>query len=256
MGKRDNIHYFKEVDSTMDEARKLARQGCPSFTVVVAERQRRGRGRMERTWLSDEGGLYFTLVVRPALSPSQCGRLNFLASVVLAGLLRDLGIQAGVKWPNDILVEGKKLAGMLSEMDTDGKTVRHLAIGIGLNVNNDPSPLEPRATSLKDLLGKRISRSLLLQSFLDSLEAAMARMDWQETLSSWRRLTVTLNRPVRVETSKETVEGTALDVDDTGALVVQLSDGSVRRIVYGDCFIKNPEQDSMPAGGEAREGQG
>jgi BirA family biotin operon repressor/biotin-[acetyl-CoA-carboxylase] ligase len=237
MIRRNNLHYFSEVDSTMDEARKLAQEGCPSFTVVVAERQRRGRGRMARTWRSDDGGLYFTLVVRPELSPAECGRLNFLASVVLAGVLGELGIQAGVKWPNDILVAGKKIAGMLSEMDTDGKTVRHLAIGVGLNVNNDPGPLEPQATSVKRLLGKRVSRSLILENFLDSLEAAMAHMDWQETLNDWRRLAVALNRPVRVETHSETVAGWALDVDDSGALVVRLSDGTIRRIVYGDCFV-------------------
>jgi len=221
----------------MEEARRLAREGCPSFTVVVAERQRRGRGRLARTWHSDPGGLYFTLVVRPALAPDECGRINFFASVVLAQLLRDLGIPAGVKWPNDILVQGKKIAGMLSEMETDGDTVRHLAIGIGLNVNNDPGRVEPRATSVKRLLGKRVSRSRLLERFLDALEAALDHMRWEETLSAWRSLAVTLNRRVRVETLGETVEGTALDVDDTGALMVRLSDGSVKRIVYGDCFL-------------------
>lgn len=237
MKKRANLHYFTEVDSTMDEARRLAHEGCPSFTVAVAARQRRGRGRMSRTWLSEDGGLYFTLVVRPALGPGEVGRINFMASVVMTEVLRELGIPAGVKWPNDILVSGEKIAGMLSEMETDGKSVRHLAIGIGLNVNNDPGPVTPPATSVKKLLGRPVSKSVLLERFLDSLEAAMGHMSWRETLDTWRRLAVTLNRPVRVETRNETVRGTALDVDDTGALVVRMADGSVKRILYGDCFM-------------------
>ena len=239
-GREDTIHYFPEIESTMDEARSMAQKGCPPFTVVVAERQKKGRGRMNRLWLSSEGGLYFTLVLRPDVSPAECGRVNFLVSVVLANLLRqDYHIDAGVKWPNDILVDGKKIAGMLSETATDRNRIQYLNIGIGLNVNNDPSPVEPNAVAMKTLLGKPVQQTGLLGRFLALLEEAMTQMTWPQTLAAWRNLTVTLGQQVRVVTTHEIVEGTAMDVDDTGALILKLADASIKKIIYGDCFI-NP----------------
>ncbi|MDX9785797.1 MAG: biotin--[acetyl-CoA-carboxylase] ligase [Desulfobacterales bacterium] len=239
-GRENAIHYFPEIESTMDEARNMAQKGCPAFTVVVAEQQRKGRGRMDRQWVSTKGGLYFTLVLRPDINPADCGRVNFLVSVVLANLLRkEYHIDAGVKWPNDILVDGKKIAGMLSEMATDGHRVQYLNIGIGLNVNNDPCRVEPNATTMKMLLGERVRRTTLLGRFLNLLEEAMVQMTWEQTLAAWRNLTVTLGRPVRVVTTREIVEGTAMNVDDTGALILKTTAGTTQKIIYGDCFI-NP----------------
>jgi BirA family transcriptional regulator, biotin operon repressor / biotin---[acetyl-CoA-carboxylase] ligase len=237
--REERIHYFQEIDSTMTEARKMARSGCPAFTVVVAEHQTQGRGRLKRTWHSPDGGLYFTVVLRPDLRPEDSGRINFLASVVLATVLQNhCGIDAGVKWPNDILVGDRKIAGMLSEQEMDGTHVHYVNVGIGLNVNNDPTPVEPNAVSIRELLGKQVLRAPLLNRFLDELERNMEKMSWEETLDAWRKLTVTLNRPVRVVTAQETVEGIAMDVDNTGALIVQLADGALKKIVYGDCFIR------------------
>jgi BirA family biotin operon repressor/biotin-[acetyl-CoA-carboxylase] ligase len=237
-GREERVHYFPEIDSTMTVARKMARAGCPPFTVVVAERQTLGRGRLNRSWHSADGGLYFTLVLHPTLRPEDSGQVNFLASIVLAQALQaHCGIDAGVKWPNDILVGGQKIAGMLSEQETDGARVHYVNIGIGLNVNNDPTPVEPRATSLKQLLGKPVLRAPLLSRFLDDLERGMGEMSWEETLDAWRKLAVTLNRQVRIVTTRETVEGIAMDIDNTGALILQLANGTQKRIVYGDCFI-------------------
>jgi BirA family transcriptional regulator, biotin operon repressor / biotin---[acetyl-CoA-carboxylase] ligase len=239
-GKREEqVHYYPEIDSTMTVARKMARAGCPPFTVVVAERQTFGRGRLDRTWHSADGGLYFTLVLRPPLRPQDSGRVNFLTSIVLAKALQaHCGIKAGVKWPNDILVENRKIAGMLSEQATEGTRVHYVNIGIGLNVNNDPTSVEPNATSLKKLMGKPVLRAPLLSRFLDDLERDMNAMSWEETLDDWRNLTVTLNRQVQIVTARETVEGTAVDIDNTGALILQLANGTQKKIVYGDCFIR------------------
>ena len=239
VGREERVHYFPEIDSTMTVARKMARMGCPPFTVVVAERQTLGRGRLNRTWHSPDGGLYFTLVLRPSLRPEDSGQVNFLTSIVLARVLQaHCGIEAGVKWPNDILVEDRKIAGMLSEQETDGTRVHYVNIGIGLNVNNDPTPVEPTATSLKKLLGKPVLRAPLLNRFIDELERSIEQMSWEETLDVWRKLAVTLNRQVRIVTTRETVEGMAMDIDSTGALILQLADGTQKRIVYGDCFIR------------------
>ena len=236
-GKKHNIHYFDEVDSTMDIARELARKQCPHFTVVIAGRQKKGRGRLKRNWLSSEGGLYFTIVVRPKIPPVLSSRVNFAASMILAKTLRNMfNINAMVKWPNDVLVDGKKISGILSEMEAEIDRVSFISIGIGINVNNDPTLHEPMATSLKKVLGKEIPRKEVLKAFLDHFEDALNNADFDDVVSEWKRYTETLNRHVRIVTTHEISEGLAVDVDDNGALILKLADGSVKKIIYGDCF--------------------
>lgn len=235
--KEHNIHYFDEVDSTMDIARELARKQCPHFTVVIAGRQKKGRGRLKRYWLSSEGGLYFTIVVRPKIPPILGSRVNFAASMILAKTLRNMfDIKAMVKWPNDVLVDGKKISGILSEMEAEMDRVSFINIGLGINVNNDPTPYEPMATSLKKILGKEVPRIEVLKTFLDHFEDAVKNTDFDNVVSEWKRYTETLNRHVRIVTAHEVSEGLAVDVDDNGALILKLPDGSLKRIIYGDCF--------------------
>ncbi|MBW2603672.1 MAG: biotin--[acetyl-CoA-carboxylase] ligase [Deltaproteobacteria bacterium] len=235
--KEPNIHYFDEVDSTMDIARDLARNQCPHFTVVIAGRQKKGRGRLERTWLSSQGGLYFTVVVRPEIPPASSSRVNFAASMILAKTLRNMfNIDAMVKWPNDVLVDGKKISGMLSEMEAEIDRVHFINIGLGINVNNDPTPDEPMATSLKKILGKEIPRIKVLKAFLDHFEDTINDTDFDHVVSEWKKYTKTLNRHVRIVTAREVSEGLAVDVDDNGALLLKLADGSMKKIIYGDCF--------------------
>ncbi len=237
--KKHNIHYFDEVDSTMDIARELARKQCPHFTVVIAGRQKKGRGRMKRSWLSSEGGLYFTIVVRPKIPPALSSRVNFAASMILAQTLRKMfNINAMVKWPNDVLVDGKKISGILSEMEAEIDRVSFISIGLGINVNNDPTPYEPMATSLKKILGKEVPRMKVLKAFLDHFEDAVNDAEFDNVVSEWKRYTETLNRHVRIVTAHEVSEGLAVDVDDNGALILKLADGSVKKIIYGDCFHK------------------
>jgi len=236
-GKKYNIHYFDEVDSTMDIARNLARKQCPHFTVVIAGRQKKGRGRLKRNWLSSEGGLYFTIVVRPKIPPVLSLRVNFAASMILAQTLRNMfNINAMVKWPNDVLVDGKKISGILSEMEAEIDRVSFISIGIGINVNNDPTPYEPMATSLKKILGKEIPRIEVLKAFLHHFENELNDADFENVISEWKRYTETLNRHVRIVTTHEVSEGLAMDVDDNGALILKLADGSMKKIIYGDCF--------------------
>ena len=237
--KEYRVHYFDEVNSTMDIARELARKDCPHFTVVVAGRQKQGRGRLKRTWLSSQGGLYFTIVVRPQIPPVLSSRVNFAASMILAQTLRNMfNINAMVKWPNDVLVDGRKISGILSEMEAEIDRVSFISIGIGINVNNDPTPHEPMATSLKKILGKKVPRIEVLKVFLDRFEDALNDADFDNVVSEWKRYTQTLNRHVRIVTAHEVSEGLAVDVDDNGSLILKLADGSVKKIIYGDCFHK------------------
>ncbi|MDX2500634.1 MAG: biotin--[acetyl-CoA-carboxylase] ligase [Deltaproteobacteria bacterium] len=235
--REDRIHYFPELTSTMDTARDLARKNCPEFSVVVAGRQTAGRGRLNRQWLSDDGGLYFTIVLRPDIAVPISSRVNFLASLTMARVLRDkYKIDAAVKWPNDILVDDQKLSGMLSELEAEADRVFFINVGMGINVNNNPSGIEPAAISLKTLLGREVSRIKLLTAFLDEFEKRLINTDFESVVSEWKQYTITLQRRVKIVTRRETCEGLALDVDDNGALIVKRDDGTLKQVIYGDCF--------------------
>ncbi len=232
-----NIFYYPKVSSTMDTAKDLARKDCPDFTVVVAGRQTRGRGRLKRRWLSDDGGLYFTMVLRPDIPVVLSSRVNFLASLTLARVLRGVfQVDAAVKWPNDILVDGHKISGMLSELEAETDRILFISIGMGININNDPSGVEPGASSLKKITGREISKKMLLARFLDEFEMSLKKIELENVISDWKKYTVTLNRQVKIVTHKEVSEGLAVDVEPDGALVLELADGTHKKIVYGDCF--------------------
>ena len=238
--RESKIIYYAELASTMDAAKHLARKGCPDFTTVIAGRQKKGRGRLNRQWLSEKGGLYFTMVLRPDLPPVLSFRVGLLSSVTLAQILNEIfGIDARVKWPNDLLVGERKICGVLSELEAEADRVAFINIGIGLNVNNDPSPIEPAATSLKNILGRKVSINEILARYLDSFEAQMQTAAYDEVIEQWKQLTVTLNRDVRVVTTHEVLTGKAIDIDETGALVLKCSDGSLKTIHYGDCFHRS-----------------
>jgi BirA family biotin operon repressor/biotin-[acetyl-CoA-carboxylase] ligase len=234
---QDRVHYFRETPSTMDEATALARQGCPDFTVAVAQRQTRGRGRLKRAWASDDGGLYFTVVVRPEIPILLAGMVNLAAGVDMAELLRSrYGIDARLKWPNDILVGERKLCGVLSQMEAEGGRVGHLNIGIGLNVNNTPRADAPNAVSLKALLGRSVPRRQILTAFLDIFSKRISTFDPRTIIEQWKSLNVTLGRRVRILTIRAELEGTAVDVDSHGGLMLELDDGSRQSVMVGDCF--------------------
>ena len=233
------IKYFSKATSTMDIARALARKGSPDFTVVIAGRQTRGRGRLKRAWYSSRGGLYFTIILRPQISPVLSPRINFAASLTIVRVFRKLyGIDAMVKWPNDILVNGKKVSGMLSEMEAEGDIVTFINIGMGINVNNDPEKKEPGATSLKKITGKNISRKKLLTEILNELEKMVNVKVLENVIPMWKKCTTTVGRQVKIVTGREISEGLATDVDENGALILKLADGSIKKIIYGDCFHK------------------
>ena len=237
-GRENRIHCHEAVDSTMTLARQLAREDCPEFTVVTADRQTGGRGRLGRVWHSSPGGLYFTIVLRPALPAPLSALTTFAAGLTWARLLQeDYGIEVGLKWPNDLLVRERKLSGMLSEMEAQGELVTFVNIGVGLNVSNDPTGEEPNAVSLFQITGKKIPRRDLLAGFLDRFERRMADLHGLDTIiAEWKPFAATLNRPVKIVTIRDSIEGIARDVDDSGALLVELSDGSIQRIIHGDCF--------------------
>lgn len=236
-GLEQRIHYFREIGSTMDAARKLAQGGVEQGTVVVAESQSRGRGRLSKEWLSPKGGIYFTVILRPKISPVYAPRINLMASVAVATTIRRLfGLKAELKWPNDVLIEGKKVCGILAEMNAEVDAVNFINLGIGINANTSVSQHEEKASSLKEQLGKEVSRREFFRSVLTELEKQQALLTKADLLEEWRRLSATLSRDVRIVAPGEEIIGQAIDIDSSGALIIKGKDDSLRTALAGDCI--------------------
>lgn len=222
----------------MDEARKKARKGSAHLSIIIAGTQTKGRGRLKRYWESDLGGLYFTMILRPEIHPSLSFRINFAAAVTFAQILNhDYGIKASVKWPNDILVDGAKLAGLLAEISAESDLVTWLNLGVGLNVNNDVRNVSPRACSMKQLLGRKIEQKEVLNKFLTKFKDRIDGSGLDSIVSEWKEYGCTLGRQVKIVTLTEEIIGQAIDIDETGALLIKKNDGSITRAIYGDCFL-------------------
>jgi BirA family biotin operon repressor/biotin-[acetyl-CoA-carboxylase] ligase len=231
------IHYFPQIGSTMDAARELAKKGAPGGTIVIAEVQTCGRGRLTREWLSPKGGIYFTLILRPRISPAYAPRINLMAGIAVAVTIKDLlGLQAELKWPNDVLVADKKVCGILAEMDAEMDIVHFVNVGIGINANNSVAGFEETASSLEDVLGREISRREFLSALITEIERRQSLLMKADLLREWKRLSATLNREVRVTSLGEEVIGQAIDIDATGALILKDKDGSSKTVLAGDCI--------------------
>ena len=231
------IHYFPAIGSTMDAARELAKRGAKEGTIVIAEAQTRGRGRLSREWLSPEGGIYFTIILRPRISPAYAPRINLMVAVAVAATIRKLlGLKAELKWPNDVLIEGRKVCGILAEIDAETDVINFVNVGIGINANTSIPQFEKTATSLKDALGREISRKDFLRSLLVEIERRQPLLMKVDLLEEWKKLSATLKKDVRIMSLGEEVLGQAIDIDATGALILKGKDGSLKTVLVGDCI--------------------
>jgi len=235
------IHYFDTLPSTNDLAKELGARGAPEGTLVVAEGQSRGRGRLGREWNSPPGvGLYASVLLRPPLPPADLPQITLTAAVAVVRALRQAGgVTAGLKWPNDLVLAGKKLGGILTEMETESDQIRHLVVGLGLNVNNRqfPAELADLATSLALTTGRTFSRLRILQVWLEELESLYQRFlarEFAAILEEWKDYTVTLGRAVRVRQGAVEICGQALEVAADGALLVRTRSGEVVRVISGE----------------------
>jgi BirA family biotin operon repressor/biotin-[acetyl-CoA-carboxylase] ligase len=246
LGKR-GIHYYQEIGSTNDRAKELALEGCPEGTLVIAESQISGRGRLGRKWESPKGGgLYFSLVLRPKFAPSQAPRITILAGVAVCKAIRSISpsLNAGIKWPNDILIKGKKVAGILTEIDAEIEGIHHIVLGIGINVNTEISALSEElknnATSLFHEAGQKISRKALLCQVLYEIEKLYKELsisNFSTIIEEWKELNLTINQKVKVESPDGTITGKAIDIDDEGGLIILASNGIKHRITSGEVIL-------------------
>lgn len=242
------VHWYEEVGSTNDVAKELAEAGALHGEVVVAEHQTAGRGRRGRGWSSPpRRNLYLSVILRPDLPPARAPELTLLASVAVCQAVRQAGIPgAAIKWPNDVLAGGRKLAGVLTEMAAEVERVQWLVLGVGVNVNatEDDFPPELRAvaTSLLVARGAPVPRALFAAALLTGLEEWLDRHaadGFGPVRSAWREMSDTLGREVRVRAGGADLVGVAEDVDEAGALLVRTASG-LERVVAGDVELLRP----------------
>ncbi|MCA9404115.1 MAG: biotin--[acetyl-CoA-carboxylase] ligase [Candidatus Omnitrophica bacterium] len=229
------VLHFESLASTMDVAFQLGVEDEPEGAVVCAETQTRGRGRMERRWSSPKGkGVYFSLLLRPNLLPTDAAKMTLLSAVAVCEALREVsGLDVHIKWPNDLLVQGKKLAGILMELSAEMDRVRFIVVGLGLNVNTAQRQLPPQATSLKLQTGTSVDRIAVMQAVLRSLDhwyAVLNGQGFDPVIKRWRELSSTLGQKISIGD----IIGTAVDLDEHGGLIVQDKDGQRVRCMTGD----------------------
>jgi BirA family biotin operon repressor/biotin-[acetyl-CoA-carboxylase] ligase len=241
------ILFSREVDSTNKWAKELTMYGACEGTVVIAETQTRGRGRLGREWVSPTGGLWFSLILRPKLRPAEAVKLTFAAGLAVTKVLREMfGLKSETKWPNDVLVNGRKICGILTEMNTTGETVNFVVVGVGVNANFDvekalPEQLKKVATSLENELGRKVQLEELFGGLLERLEnlyELFTKKGFNPVLEEWKNYAGFLGYQVEVISPTEKLSGLALDVDHDGALVLRLEDGTMRRIFVGDVSLR------------------
>ncbi|GAC1542857.1 MAG: biotin--[acetyl-CoA-carboxylase] ligase [Myxococcales bacterium] len=239
-----SLHVYERLDSTNDEAHRLAEAGAPHGATVIAESQDAGRGRRGRGWVTPPGkALALSIVLRPALVPARAPELTLCAAVAVCEVAQEAGARAAaIKWPNDVECRGSKLAGLLAEMRTQGDRVAHVVLGIGFNVNLEagdlPEPLRATATSLRlERGGEPIARTLVCARLLARIERWLSVHEaegFSPVRARWRELSSTLGRRVRAEIASGNIVGEAEDLAEDGALLVRTDAGATVRVVAGD----------------------
>lgn len=242
------IHYLEECASTQTVAHELARSGVEDGTIVIAESQTSGKGRMARPWESTFGkGIWMTVIVRPNVLPHQAPQFTLVAAVAIVNAIKTLypSIKPVIKWPNDILINGKKCTGILTEMIAEVDRVQSLLIGIGINVNQQQDDfceeLQEIATSLRQVKNEVIDRAELIGTVLNYLENYC---DWyvKEGFAPikilWEEASGTIGKQIKATTLTEIIEGKAIGITESGVLEVQLENGEIRGIYSADIELK------------------
>jgi BirA family biotin operon repressor/biotin-[acetyl-CoA-carboxylase] ligase len=237
------VIFLESVSSTNDVAWDEAEKGAPEGTVIVAEQQTAGRGRLSRKWHSPPGlGVWMSVVLRPEVKPEAAPGLTLCASVAVAKAVRSLyRVRASLKWPNDIMVKGRKLCGILTEMKASRGRVDFIVCGIGMNVNQTPddfpADIRESATSILIATGKSADRKKLVAATIEHLEKQYREFcldGLTSCIDEWRSMCPLFGKRVRIKGRREAVEGIFFNIDDNGALVLRLDSGIHRGFMAGD----------------------
>ncbi len=240
---------YTRTSSTSDIAKDLAGTENKEGVVIIAREQTQGRGRLHgdhpRKWYSPPGGLYASILLRPTISPNQAPCLSLVCAIAVTNvLLKQYNISAGIKWPNDVLINDKKICGVLAEGSTRNESLRYVIVGIGINVNVTSQSLRKGAqssgTSMLIELGTELSITEVICHVLEEFEKLYIEFiehDLSKLLHSYRSLLLTLGQWIKIQTIDETLEGIAQDIDSNGSLILQLADNSVRQIYSGEVIM-------------------
>ena len=242
-----DIRVFEKTTSTNDVVEKLARDGVKEGVVVFAESQTRGRGRLGRRWLSPpRKGLWFSVLLRPDLRPQAATQLTVVAAIALVRAIREqTGLNPEIKWPNDISIQGRKVAGVLTELTAELDHVKHLTLGIGVDVNQSLSDFPPElrklATSLKVETGRPLPRAELAATILREIDRHYDRVRagrFAQVAEEWEEHCATLGRRVPIQMGERVLQGQAESLDGDGALLLRTDYGRLERIIGGDVTLQ------------------
>lgn len=241
-----NCLYLDSVDSTNNYARRIAEEGAGNGTLVIADEQTGGKGRRGRTWETPKGAnIAMTLLLRPKIRPEHASRLTLLMAMAVARGIRSVtGLEAGIKWPNDVVVHGKKVCGILTEMSTEVDYINYVVIGAGINVNQESFPEEIRhiAGSLSAELGKNISRAELAASIMEELERLyeifLPTEDLSKLYEEYNQICVNRGHPIRVMEPGHEYNGTTEGINADGELVVQKENGESVCVYAGEVSVR------------------
>jgi len=243
------IHYFNSIDSTNKEAKEIAfdeKEG----TVLVAEEQLGGKGRLGRQWVSPKGkGIWMSIILKPQVDPMKVAKITLLGAAAVNKALDNMNIKSKIKWPNDILIDDKKICGILTEMNCELNMINYVVMGIGINVNLNeneiPEDLKYKATSIKISEGKDINRKILLANILNEFEELYLSFKDKGTISKameiCRNNSALIGKDIRVIKGEEVKLGKALDINEEGQLVVEFENGNIENIYSGEVSIRGIE---------------
>lgn len=243
-----NIDFLEQVDSTNLYAKRIAEEGFRDGTVIIADEQVKGKGRLGRTWTSPKGkGIWMTIMLKPNINPAQAAKVTLLtACAVNNAIFQCCGINSKIKWPNDIVCNGKKLCGILTEMNAELDEIHYLIVGIGINVNLDKEEfseeLHSTATSIKIEKGITVSRKELVKSVLNNFEvyykAFLQTGSISQFISEYKEKSAVIGKDVNIISSASKFKGKVLDISEEGQLLVELEDGTVKEIISGEVSIR------------------
>ncbi|UCF12476.1 MAG: biotin--[acetyl-CoA-carboxylase] ligase [Thermoplasmatales archaeon] len=235
------IIVFNEISSTNSKAKELARKGEEEGTIVIAQIQKKGRGRFDRLWESPGGGIYLSIILRPDCPPNKATLLTLVISLVVSKTINSYNLSSNIKWPNDVRVNGKKIAGILLELEANEYKVDYIILGVGINLNTNTNLLSKKIRLISTSLSEEIGNSVDYYNFLkillfnfDKYYKLFLEKKYDSIIKEWKNQSDTLGRRVRITTSSEQIIGNACDIDQSGFLIVINDSGECKKVANGD----------------------
>jgi len=241
-----SIYHFESIDSTNNYAKKLALEGAVEGTIVISDEQTGGRGRLGRTWVSLSGtSVYMSMILRPTIEPNEAAKITEITAAAVANAITEVtNLEAGIKWPNDIILDNKKICGILTEMNAELNNINYVIVGIGVNVNMDdlPDEISSVATSIKKILGREVSRKDIVINIVKEFETLYYDFintgSLKKTVDICKKKSVTLGKTVKIINKRETIIAKAIDITENGELVIKKDDGEIINIISGEVSVR------------------